>query len=191
MAPNSWLSLVLALSTKEALQACIEQVQIASPVSLDAMSDSDMHMTLAFFASRLRSLPTPRRAELESLLRTFSKDATASKESVLEFEALELFPPSKRNLLIAKYHIKGGNLDALRKLQVACYELGLVSEEEHTISQKTDFIAHVTMGKFRGMKSEQIGSVEKAVAKVNALLDAKAKEGLSLPFESACICGGQ
>jgi 2'-5' RNA ligase len=190
MAPNSWLSLVLAPSIRAALQGYIEHVQVASPVPLAAMSVADMHMTLVFFGPTLRGLTPSKHAELDTLLHIFSEDVASSGTSTLEFEALELFPPSKRNLLIAKYHIKDAYLDPLRKLQVACFELGLVSKEEHTTSQTTDFIAHITLGKFKGMKSAQISSVNKAVGNVNSLVDEKAREALSLPFESACLCGG-
>jgi len=152
MAPSSYLSLVLAPATRDALQTCIAHIQSASPVPLDAMSNADMHMTLVFLGSNMRGLTSAKRAKLEEVLETFSANASATAED-LEFAALELFPPSKRNLLIARYSIKGKNLEAVHKLQAACFEMGLVSKEEHTKSQSTEFIGHVTLGKFRGMRA--------------------------------------
>lgn len=190
MAPNSWLSLDLAPGIRDALKICIKQVQGSSPVFLDEMSDEGMHMTLVFFGSNLRGFTPSRRAELDEILNTFHTNNTTSRVSTLEFEALELFPPSKRNLLIAKYRISGQDLDALRKLQIGCFELGLVSENEHDKSQGTDFVAHITLGKFRGMKANQSSLVDKAIADVNATLTPEFKRTLALPFQSAYLCGG-
>jgi 2'-5' RNA ligase len=149
-----------------------------------------MHMTLVFLGSNLRAIPPAKRAELEILMETFSTDASATGDSPLVFDALELFPPTKRNLLIAKYRIAGEKLAALRKLQIACYDLGLVSKVEHENSQSMDFVAHITLGKFRGMRADQTSSVDKAITKVNSVLDGTARQALSLPFEAACLCGG-
>jgi 2'-5' RNA ligase len=188
MAPNSWLSLVLAPATKDSLETCIARIQTESPVPLDPMSKVDMHMTLVFLGSNMRGVVPAKRAELQKALEVFTADAPA--DSALEFKVLELFPPTKRNLLIAKYIIKGKELEALRKLQMACYEIGLVSEEEHAKSQSTEFVGHVTLGKFRGMRADQSSAVQKAIAKVNSLLDGTARQSLLLPFEAACLCGG-
>lgn len=102
-------------------------------------------MTLVFLGSNLHAVHATKRAELEALMETFQADASTSGSSLLEFESLELFPPTKRNLLIARYRIAGGKLAALRRLQVACFELGLVSKEEHAECQNTDFVAHITL----------------------------------------------
>ena len=106
------------------------------------------------------------------------------------FENLELFPPAKRNLLIAKYKIGGGNLEALGKLQSACFELGVVSKEEHGKLEEGGFVAHVTLGKFRGMKVEQSTAVERVVRGVEKGLDGSIVRALELPFKELCLCGG-
>jgi len=150
------------------------------------MLNADMHMTLVFLGSNIRGLTPAKRAELVALMEAFSAAASDGQPS-LEFEALELFPPAKRNLLIAKYTINGAKLAALWKLQVSCFETGLVSKEEHARSQGNDFVAHVTLGKYGGMRADQLSSVDKTVLKVNNALDQSDQQALALPFEAACL----
>jgi 2'-5' RNA ligase len=147
----------------------------------------DMHMTLVFLGSSLRGPKSPKRAQLEECMRAFDAEATTTGDLSLKFDSLELFPPSKRNLLIARYLVDGAALEAIRALQNACFEAGAVSLEEHTALQNTPFVAHVTLGKFRGMRTDQISAVDKAVATVNKSTN---NEQLSLPFQACCLCGG-
>lgn len=188
MAPNLWLSLVLAPAAKDALQQCISQIQTTSPVPLDAMSHKDMHMTLVFMGSSSRSMLSAKRVELQQLMDSFTVDAT--RGTSLQFEAFELFPPTKRNLLIAKYAVQGEELKAVRKLQAECFAAGFVSDEEHNQRLESEFVAHVTLGKFRGMKADQSSGVQKAISMVNNHIGTEEREALELPFEAACLCGG-
>ena len=73
---------------------------------------------------------------------------------------------------------------------MACYDLGLVSRAEHESSQSKNFVAHITLGKFRGMRADQISSVEKVIVKISSTIDGTARKALLLPFGAACLCGG-
>ncbi|KAH8594851.1 hypothetical protein B0O99DRAFT_165256 [Bisporella sp. PMI_857] len=188
MAPSSYISLVLSPTAKDALQSLACEINLVSPVALDPMPYPEMHMTLVFLGANLARQPPNKRTALSHLLSTFPSCQSPPQPS-LQFTALELFPPTKRNLLIARYNIDGQNLDAVRELQKACYEQGLVSEEEHIKSQGSDFVAHVTLGKFRGMRADQSSAVEKAVLQVSAFLGETGRQALELPFEAACLCG--
>jgi len=191
MAPSAYISLVLDADTKATLQTCIERIQASSPVPLDAMLRADMHMTLVFLGANLRGLPPAKRSELQAIITVFREDAdAAATSSALEFERLELFPPTKRNLLVARYKIAGRNLEAVRKLQAECFGLGMVSmEEEEGRLKGEEFVAHVTLGKFRGMKAEQSTGVERAVRKLNEGLEENVLMELGLPFREVCLCG--
>ena len=191
MAPSAYISLVLDPTSKSALQTCIDRIQSTSPVPLDPMSTLEMHMTLVFLGSNLRSLPPPKRTELDGIIAAFSTDVTTTTTAAaaLEFNRLELFPPTKRNLLVAMYKIGTGNLEALSRLQKACLDLGVLSREEHVKFEQGDFVAHVTLGKFRGMKAEQSTAVERVVNRVSEGLDESIVRSLGLPFNELCLRG--
>jgi len=164
MGRQAWVSLVLGEDTREELLALVGQVQDVSPVALDAMARADLHMTLAFLGTSItkKQLAPAQRGALDVAMSAFDGAAAAT----LSLVGLELFPPGKQNLLIARFHADKTALARVRALQEACYTAGLLSHDEWARVVSAPFAPHITLGKFRGMRADQLAAVAAAVISI-------------------------
>jgi 2'-5' RNA ligase len=160
MGRQAWVSLTLKEDTRDALILLANNVHEASPVALDTMKRDDLHMTLAFLGVLKKPTPVQKTA-LETAMAVFGSSVTSAT-----LIGLELFPPGKQNLLIARFDIDKAGLARVRELQRACHAVGLVNKEEWERILVTPFVAHITLGKFRGMRADQLAGVAASVASI-------------------------
>jgi len=131
-------------------------------VGFDFMEPEQLHMTFLFFGECLRNLEASQLRTAYAQICEKVSDALSEADTLtapLEFIGFELFPPQKRNLVVARFK----TTDALLRLRDAMF----ASLRTQGISMPASFFTliegegawspHVTLGRIRASKA-QIGS---------------------------------
>eukprot|EP00308_Calcidiscus_leptoporus_P012789 CAMPEP_0119402978 /NCGR_PEP_ID=MMETSP1334-20130426/143154_1 /TAXON_ID=127549 /ORGANISM="Calcidiscus leptoporus, Strain RCC1130" /LENGTH=219 /DNA_ID=CAMNT_0007426917 /DNA_START=140 /DNA_END=799 /DNA_ORIENTATION=- len=153
---SAFLALQLGEETREALASAAfgisqdparmlavdEDVVDRDLIGFDITTAERLHMTFVFCGDNLLRLPTDRLAHLHQLLdsaiqRAADEYAGHPEWFRLEASGFELFPPGKRNLLVARF-VAPARLCALR----------------HELWELCRAQPHVTLGKFRATRAQ-------------------------------------
>jgi 2'-5' RNA ligase len=128
-------------------------------VSFEQMALRDLHMTFFFAGEGLRGLSGEQvqrwhRSAVDAIGRQYV-GATGIRELRMTPSGLDLFPPEKRNLIVARFDVS----ESLRALQAdvtsASTGLGLAcsgSVRQQLAGSEHEWAPHVTLGKIRAPK---------------------------------------
>lgn len=130
---NTWLSFEIDDDVKNSMWLSTNTVESHAR----AMKKRDLHITTVFFGKKLKGLNVSRLVKINTLLRKITAKYL-DKDLTLKFKCFRLFPPGKKNLIVAEYH-KNQNVE------------DLVVEIKSTIPEASDnfvgFTPHITMGR--------------------------------------------
>jgi len=132
-------------------QACAEVTQLVKDqlwrddITFEPVADEVLHMTIAFMGNTLRNQKPEVHDRLSLIVQNYSSQLRGSS---LAFASYALFPPSKKNLLVATFAMSGKTLAVIKNLKRDVFGLGLLSEERET------FVAHITLGKILSKTSQ-------------------------------------
>jgi len=132
---NSYICVALQNSVKDLLYNYASDVSKYNP-TFKVMDKEDLHMTFIFLGSNKKY------KEIQNINNIVITHNTNINTFCFKSICPELFPPTKQNLLIVKFQ-SSDTVNLIRKQLVT--QLGV---------QDTEFIPHITLGKF-------VGKVEK------------------------------
>ena len=159
---SAFLALDLSELTREALHYAAWTVQRktaavmmpavadVSDLGFDATAAERLHMTFVFCGDSLLTLPADRLTDLNQQIEAAICRAQALhiEAPALQFVAFELFPPTKNNLLIARF-------EAPMRLRMLRHELWEICRAAGVAkSDDSEWLPHVTLGKFRASKAQ-------------------------------------
>lgn len=131
---NNWLSFTLPQKTRDALHELANSISRIAKFRI--MDYNSFHMTAVFLGEQFT------RKDYDTLFQLIDESRLRKDPGLLfEFEGLEFFPPTKRNLVVAKFGISKVFGDVIQVLKQDIRDkMGYRIPEE-------GFIAHVTLGK--------------------------------------------
>jgi len=137
---NNWLSFTIPNELRRDLRAL--SLFIENQTSFNPMSFENIHMTAMFFGK----VPVREQEVIDIVSRH-------NLSGSFEFDKLEFFPPSKRNLIIARFKMSSPEIsNTLNEIKKELSdELGYVFAEKDL---KSDFVPHITLGKLKVSSNE-------------------------------------
>ena len=117
----------------------------------DPMAYDGLHVTFFFMGEALRALDARQVDQFHQKVAQAVCEANLSVQT-MRFESLDLFPPGKSNLIVAKFAVG----DALRALQCRVveiargFQIGGSRSERQRLYGEQSWCPHCTLGKLRG-----------------------------------------
>eukprot|EP00656_Telonema_subtile_P041066 TRINITY_DN4616_c0_g1_i4.p1 TRINITY_DN4616_c0_g1~~TRINITY_DN4616_c0_g1_i4.p1 ORF type:complete len:197 (-),score=45.90 TRINITY_DN4616_c0_g1_i4:557-1147(-) len=154
---NSYLALELP---QEATQR-LHELALACSVSaaeqghaFESMEYADLHMTFFFMGETLRELSAQQLQPFHSAIKQAIEQADLQAPE-MTFDGLDLFPPGKTNLIVAKFAAPPG-LVALQKEMVRLASAHGISgsKSQWRLLEETCWTPHCTLGKLRASSAE-------------------------------------
>lgn len=107
-------------------------------IIFDCMDQANIHLTICFIGGRLKNQKKDTLAKFNSIVDKYNKNLHGS---LFEFDNYDLFPITKKNLVVAKFKLKPELQNIIMSLKKDLSKLGLLDEYNES------FTAHITMGK--------------------------------------------
>lgn len=143
---NTWLSFILDNDTRE-LMFNINNSLDSNKINV--MDYYSIHMTAVFFGKRLKGLNKETLKDINDCIITIITEYSDTIK--LEFNKFELFPPDKKNMVVALYKPNKVLTSIILKIKKQFPELCDKTEE---------FIAHITMGKIVNGEEIDLNSID-------------------------------
>lgn len=176
---NAFLALQIDEDTLSALER-VGRSLAEDPASLLNMPEgvgfdfqTNLHMTFLFFGEHLRNLQADKLRAVHALICEAVSDAlsqTDAPTTPLEFMGFELFPPTKCNLVVARFKATTALMNLRDTILASCraQDISLPASLFTLIAGEGAWSPHVTLGKIRA-SSSQIGQATCNTADLSAL----------------------
>lgn len=150
----------------------------------DPVDTDSLHMTFLFFGEYLRALPAEELRQFHAGLCAKVAEALNQPESPitrLQFQAFELFPPEKMNLVVARFAPTEPLLNLRSEVLDLCHSQGISMPSSFfsLIEGEGAWSPHVTLGKIRASRAE-VGLASCSNAALQALAPTVAATPLGL-----------
>ena len=196
--PNRNAYLGLKLHCKSSLESVANHLQAACTAEgsfFEPMPAELLHCTFFFAGEALRKLPAEQLTAWHAELMELVQEAgMAALDAELRFEGLDLFPPGKSCLIVARFAASARLIALQCAVEASAARHGI----EHSGSQPRQagegggWVAHCTLGKIRASKNEvaQVGAcaiqtvLRDSPAALDAVRSAPGVEGILLCGET-------
>eukprot|EP00658_Telonema_sp_P-2_P009988 TRINITY_DN13731_c0_g1_i2.p1 TRINITY_DN13731_c0_g1~~TRINITY_DN13731_c0_g1_i2.p1 ORF type:complete len:329 (-),score=59.02 TRINITY_DN13731_c0_g1_i2:263-1249(-) len=174
---NSYLALGLGIYDRDALHAAAvacEDAAARQGCVFDAMDYEDLHVTFLFVGEMLRKLSAAQLEHFHQRVAQVVRSADLALQR-LPLDGLDLFPPGKQNLIVARFKAPQGLVALQRAVVQIARESGIASDSERKrLFGENGYLAragggredtwtpHCTLGKLRA-PSTQVTAIGQAV----------------------------
>jgi len=179
---NSYLAVGITAQTRQSLHAAAlgcHAVAAQHQCNFDTMSFDDLHITFFFMGEALRPLSSDQLGSFHQSVADAVLEADLPAQQ-LHFESLELFPPTKTNLIVAKFAVSA----ELRRLQMQVLELARMHGIGGSDSQRQQLYGddswtpHCTLGKLQAPSSSVARVGERVIKQLSIEMDGATGTGL-------------
>eukprot|EP00658_Telonema_sp_P-2_P009987 TRINITY_DN13731_c0_g1_i1.p1 TRINITY_DN13731_c0_g1~~TRINITY_DN13731_c0_g1_i1.p1 ORF type:complete len:218 (-),score=26.14 TRINITY_DN13731_c0_g1_i1:715-1368(-) len=129
---NSYLALGLGIYDRDALHAAAvacEDAAARQGCVFDAMDYEDLHVTFLFVGEMLRKLSAAQLEHFHQRVAQVVRSADLALQR-LPLDGLDLFPPGKQNLIVARFKAPQGLVALQRAVVQIARESGIASDSE-------------------------------------------------------------
>ena len=144
---NIWFSFTLPESIRSKLD--IIAIKISETIPFSPMRYDDIHMTCIFLGKQPKSQDI---AQIESIIKSHNL------KGMMRFIGLEFFPPTKNNLIIARF-------DAAKEVLKIIEQIKQDIKDIMKYDIDMEIIPHITLGKINLSKTELIDLISKGLDK--------------------------
>lgn len=204
---NAYLAVCFSECTRHALVVLQDELEAhleQDGHAFDRMSVDGLHMTFLFAGESLGRMRADELAAWHAQTRAVIKEtARPSGDANMHFSGIDVFPPGKCNLLVARFEVPPWLTEQQRVIEAAAHAAGVRCSTSEAKAGYGVWAPHVTLGKVRAKRAEVTAAASRAAKSVNTMCRREAKEGcgvsglerdvldalLMAPADGLTLCG--